>query len=308
MYSYTLQQHPIVVHWDMDVAIFKPMDDLFDAMIYDKDSPQGKAARSRLQVQHPSRALPNVIDAFFTRDITSSRPWEKVQAVQGGFLVHRPSDVDLNAYLAFIKEGNYTKGRCDTCGWAGLGYGGFQGAMAYQGVVAYFYDQLRPNTAVELNICKWNQVVADVIWRGPLAMEHHMQCREYPLDGKFETNTNCEDCRVTPIDQVNSAHYTACKKPWECTIPHPRQTKIVNDQYRLNHLTNITTCGILFSKWFELRQDFEDMLALETQLRPSRRDGKFEPAYFLGNCASSGNYIPMNPPPQGVDFKKLYGL
>ena len=38
--------------------------------------------------------------------------------------------------------------------WGGLGYGGFQGAMAYQGVVAYYYDQLGPNTAVELNVCR----------------------------------------------------------------------------------------------------------------------------------------------------------
>lgn len=71
----------------------------------------------------------------------------------------------FDTYIAFIKEGNYTPGRGDGSGWGGLGYGGFQGAMAYQGVVAYYYNQVRPGTHVELNICRWNQVATDVIWR-----------------------------------------------------------------------------------------------------------------------------------------------
>ena len=136
------------------MAIFLPMDDLFDSMIFPPDSLEGERARSRLDLQHPERPLPRQIDAFFTRDITSSNPWEKHQGVQGGFLVARPSMNHFQRYLDFIKAGNYTKGRGDGSGWSGLGYGGFQGAMAYQGVVAYFYDQLLPNAAVgKLRIC-----------------------------------------------------------------------------------------------------------------------------------------------------------
>lgn len=148
LYAYTLLEHPITVHWDMDVALFQPMDDLFDSMIYPWDSVEGKLARSRLELQHPERKLPKQIDAFLTKDITSANPWERHQGVQGGFLVSRPSMSQFELYLAFIKEGNYTKGRGERSGWSGLGYGGFQGAMAYQGVVAFFYDQLAPNTAV----------------------------------------------------------------------------------------------------------------------------------------------------------------
>ena len=292
----------------MDVAILKPMDDLFDAMLHDKDSPEGQAARNRLELQHPSRPLPNVIDAFMTRDITSSQPWERIQGIQGGFLINRPSKTDFEIYKSFIRQGNYTRGRCETCGWGGLGYGGFQGAMAYQGAVAYFYDQFKPNTAVELNVCRWNQVVADVIWRGPERMEHHMQCREFPLDGNFRENTQCEDCRVTPIEDVNTVHYTACKKPWECTIPYPRVTSNERQKYRLSHLTNITTCGKLFSKWFELRQDFENLVESKSGMTPSRRDGKFATEFFLGNCEGSGKYIPMKLPPDGFDIEKIYGV
>ena len=90
----------------MDVAVLKPMYDLLDAFLYDKDPPEGRAARSRLQVQHPSRALPDVMVTFFTRVLTSARPLEKVQAAQGGFVVHRPNKGDLDIYNKFVTEVN----------------------------------------------------------------------------------------------------------------------------------------------------------------------------------------------------------
>lgn len=316
LYAYTLMEHPVTVHWDMDVAIFQPLDDLFDSMLYSKDSSEGKRSRQNLEVQHPHRPLPDQIDAFFTRDITSAQPWEERQGVQGGFLVSRPSMTDFEDYLKFIREGNYVRGRGNGKGWHGLGYGGFQGAMAYQGAVAYFYDQLRPNTAVELDICLWNQVVADVIWRGPSAMDHYGQCREKSThpDDKPEDNTpengRCKDCRVLPVDIVKTAHYTACKKPWECSLPHPRKARDKNQEHRLSHLTNITTCGLLFRKWFDLRQDFEDALQVATdgQVQPSVRGGSYEEQYFGGYCQGRGSYIQMNPPPENFDITKIYGM
>ena len=33
LHAYELEQHSIVVHWDMDVALLQPMDDLFDSML-----------------------------------------------------------------------------------------------------------------------------------------------------------------------------------------------------------------------------------------------------------------------------------
>jgi len=189
-----------------------------------------------------------------------------------------------------------------------MGYGGFQGAMAYQGVVAYYYDRFHRTRAVELDVCRWNQVVADVLWRGPAKMEHHMQCREYPKNGDFESNTKCEDCRITPIELVKTVHYTACKKPWECLIPRPRIANDERQQYRLNHLTNITTCGMLFSKWFQLRKDLENQLEKKAGVEPSKRDGVFYPDYFLGYCQSTGRYIAMNPPPESFDMKTIYGM
>lgn len=88
--AYQLTNHPIVVHWDMDVAVLHPLDDLYDVMIYPSSHPIHLAARERIERQHPEEVWPERIDAFFTRDVTSAKPWEKVLAVQGGFLVARP--------------------------------------------------------------------------------------------------------------------------------------------------------------------------------------------------------------------------
>jgi alpha-N-acetylglucosamine transferase len=315
LYSYTLTEYPITVHWDLDVALLQPMDDLFDAILFDKNSFRGRQARRKLDLQHPHRPLPDRIDAFFTRDITSAQPWEIRQGVQGGFLVARPNQQHFDRYIEFIKRGNYTSGgRGNDKGWDGLGYGGFQGAMAYQGVVAYFYDQIVPHTAVELDVCIWNQVVADVIWRGPNGMDHLGECREYPISPGVPMKDNtpemgrCKDCRILPIDQVKSVHYTACKKPWECTLPYPRKPKQKNKELKLKELTNITTCGLLFQKWFDLRQDFENKLQEFGNVLPSPRTGRYEKQYFGGYCQGQGHYVPMNPPPKGFDVRTIYGV
>jgi hypothetical protein len=320
LYAYHLTNHPIVVHWDMDVAVLQPMDDLYDAMLYPATHPRGIAARGRIERQHPeSTEWPEVVNAFFTRDITSAKPWEKITAVQGGFLVARPDTRVFDQYIEFIKEGNYKQGRGDGSGWYGLGYGGFQGAMAYQGVLAYYYDQLAPNTAVELNVCRWNQVAADVIWRGPERKdEHHLQCRDYPRtklpngEPDYASNKKCEDCRMTPLEKVKTVHYTACKKPWECQIAYPRVPRDKRQAYRLQNLVSIDNCSKLVKEWFQLRQEFEDALeaASNGQVKPSARNGVYYKEFFLGYCRgeNGGNYIPIEPPPDDFDIKKIYGI
>jgi len=167
MYAYTLVQHPVVVHFDLDKIIMQPLDDLFDAIIYHYNSMEGIFSRKRIETEWPEDHLPKKIDAFFTRDYTSSWPWKKIAGVQGGLLVLRPSQKVFQKYMDIILEGNYTSGFDNNCGWGGLGYGGWIGAKAFQGVVAYFYGEIHQNSAVELDVCKWNQVAADVIWRGP---------------------------------------------------------------------------------------------------------------------------------------------
>lgn len=333
LYAYHLTDHPVVVHWDMDVAVLRPMDDLYDVMIYPSDHPRHVAARSSIELQHPyeeavrgggsgsGSGWPDRVDAFLTRDVTSSQPWETRTGVQGGFLVARPDASAFDAYVGFITEGDYVGGRGDGSGWAGLGYGGFQGAMAYQGAVAYYYDQLRPGTAVELDVCRWNQVAADVIWRGPARREEHGgQCREHPravladgmpdYAGNTPENGRCEDCRNTPVESVRTAHYTACKKPWECKLATPRVPRDRRQVYRLENLVNVTYCMALVREWFELRREFEDALeaASDGAVRPSPRSGRYQSDHFLGYCNRDGGYIAIEPPPEDFDIKRIYGM
>jgi hypothetical protein len=332
LYAYTLVDHPIVVHWDMDVVVLQPMDDLFDVMLFPYTHSRYIHARRRIELQHPTTwpiigERGQVVDAFLTRDITSAKPWERVTAVQGGFLIARPNLTVFDTYISFIKEGNYTPGRGDGSGWGGLGYGGFQGAMAYQGVVAYYYDIISPGTHVELNVCRWNQVAADVIWRGPERYtEHHLQCRDYPrtylsLDNDnnstssslvpdYTSNTNCEDCRNTPIHLVKTVHYTACKKPWECQMAYPRVPRDKRQSYRLQNLVNVTMCMELVREWFILRTEFEIALEMVSKgnIPSTVRSGTFEEQYFMGYCRNNGGYIPMIPPPDDFDMSQLYGM
>ncbi|KAL7579878.1 hypothetical protein ACA910_004888 [Epithemia clementina (nom. ined.)] len=313
LYAYTLIDHPVVVHWDLDVLVIQPMDDLYDTMLYPATSEEGQAARQRLAIQKPyHQKLPSTIDAFFTRDITSARPWEKITAVQGGFLVARPSLESFKRYQEFILEANYTPGRGLGSGWGGLGYGGFQGAMAYQGVLAYFYDVVYPGHSVELDVCRWNQVVGDVIWRGPQRRnEFYGQCRDYPAPGvSFADNTpengRCQDCRNLPVEDTITAHYTACKKPWECRTPDPRIPRNPAEKERLRELTNITTCYNLFREYFQFRQDVERRIANRTRVEV-KGGGEFHHEHFLGYCGGQGQYLNMELP-DTFDMKEVYGF
>lgn len=86
--------------------------------------------------------------------------------------------------------------------------------MAMQGLVAYYYDHIRPNTTVELNQCRYNHLGQDVRYNKqpnfPPRYGRPGQCRNNNPDDI------CEDCMVTPSEQIYSSHYTKCRKPWSC--------------------------------------------------------------------------------------------
>jgi hypothetical protein len=285
----------------------KPLDDLFDAMLYDKDSPQGKAARNRIHIQHPGKqVMPDRIDAYFTRDVATSHPKAKVQVMQGGLLVTRPSMELFEMYQKVIMEANYSPECGDRGGWGGLGYGCKQGAMHYQGVVAYFYDHIYPGHSVELDVCRWNQVAHDVIWRGPQSEEHIGQCKQYPPDGNYSSNWPeqgaCHDCRILPVEETMIAHYTACSKPWQCKLKFPEAGK------EEVHPTNATTCGLLFRQFYGFRKNLEEKLATMIVGESTARSGGYYPEYFLGYCNKENGYQRMKSLPDDFKMHKLYGF
>jgi hypothetical protein len=133
LYAYSHLPHDIVVHVDIDFAFYKPMDDLFDALRYDKNSPQGMAARERIHLERPHEGFPDTIDAFLTKDWPQVAPGKWPAGYQAGFLVARRDPVVLEEMLEVIREGNFTSGWGYGTGWGLGGYSGWVGAMAMQG-------------------------------------------------------------------------------------------------------------------------------------------------------------------------------
>lgn len=69
--AYTLTDHPIVVHMDLDTVIYKPMDNLFDWMMAKpSDTPYDA---SDIALQWPNAEHPKKVNAFFTRDCKKTR-------------------------------------------------------------------------------------------------------------------------------------------------------------------------------------------------------------------------------------------
>lgn len=273
LYAYTLTQHPVAVHLDMDVAVLKPMDDLYDGMI---EGPSSRA-RSRLPAMWIANAteLPQQIDAYFTRDYNMltyagyRKPIET--SIQGGFMVVRPNTTVFQEYLDIILEGNYEPGR----GWGasnGLRFGGTYGSAQIQGLVSYYYGHVHPGTAVELNRCIYNTMVDKPTDKDEKCLSPRKE------DGY------CEDCRKTNFSDVVSTHYTVCQKPWWCR--------------RFNE--NETLCDATHKAWFQLRYEVEMQRKMANpsyniRAMPPTKQSKDRPWVVNGNwsfCGPSG-YIKM---------------
>jgi hypothetical protein len=256
--------------------------------------------------------LPNRIDAFFTRDVISSRPTIPVQLAQGGFLVARSNLQHFELYKRAILEANFVQGCHSQAGWGGLGYAAcMQGGMHYQGIIAYFYDVLHNkggnnSHAVELDVCRWNQVTCDVMYRGKYP-DYGGKCLQYPPNGDWKTNTPelgaCHDCRRLPLSETMSVHFTACSKPWQCRLPVAKRSEELDDTFR----TNTTTCALQFREFFLYRQDVQDRIEALAGRRLSARTGTFHPETFLGFCDPSV-YKPMLGMPPDFDMKRVYGF
>jgi hypothetical protein len=179
-----------------------------------------------------------------TRDWPQVMPGRK-PGYQAGFLVIQPDPTVLETLKAIIKKGDYVEGFQRANGWGGLGYGGFVGAMAMQGLLAYYYDVYKPDSWMELNQCRFNHMGMDVLYRSqPAFRPHHVKkglCRN-DLD-------YCEDCMHTPLTQIYNIHYTQCRKPWNCiglgsNMEGSDKKSIPEDSVHFDHCMELLTVGI----------------------------------------------------------------
>lgn len=77
LYAYTIENHPIVVHTDIDFMYFQPMDDVYDAMLLPANTHEGKMARSKIEMEYPDKVVPTNIQAYLTRDYHQVIPGRK---------------------------------------------------------------------------------------------------------------------------------------------------------------------------------------------------------------------------------------
>ncbi len=176
----------------------------------------------------------------------------------------RPSLDRFQEFQSIIRKGNHGSG-----GWAGSGIGNFWGGQTIQGILPYFYHVLHNGDGLELNRCIYNCMV-DNPYR-PYADDNPVRkC----LNGK----PTCEDCRLQLPENVKSAHFTICQKPWTCTEhTNPR---------------NMRLCSILHEKWFLLRDEFEKEHNIDPGYRITKNN-RFKKS--LGMCKRYGDraYLPI---------------
>jgi len=283
LYAYTLEQHPVVVHFDVDMLVLKPMDELFDVLLQSDD--QVKTIPSAMwnsRVEHP-------VNAFITRDYELNvRGWRDGYGrnpinlgrdaatgplgrnrtiaqvgVQGGFLVVKPDRKVFDEYIDIILDGhNYTL----EWGWGGpeAFFGDFWDAAAIQGLVAYYYGHLHKNTSVELNPCYYNNI-QNRPW-------HRGQC----TTGRSEKE--CQDCRFVALSKVHVAHFNNCGKPWLCK--HPPDDR--------------SLCEDFLEQWGTIRRDLEKLWNTSKEGDPVIEESDDElPEELRLHCRKRKEYIPM---------------
>jgi hypothetical protein len=160
-------------------------------------------------------------------------------------------------FVEIIREGNFPAEK----GWGGV-MGIFYGSMTFQGIIPYFYDVLHPGQAVELNRCVYNHMSDNPRDQKTVNDIPHGRC----MTGEED----CEDCRSRPLEDVVTAHFTLCQKPWLCL---PQSNNII--QQRL--------CRKLHHQWHRIRSDLEKSWG-----RTELGSGSYDADHFYGHCNKLG--------------------
>lgn len=256
----TLTAYPVVVHLDLDVILLKPIDVLFDVMLDESGDVTKYRKMLGETLMWPNKTLPEKVDAFFTRDFGMVKYARKIKPVQGGFLVLRPNMTVYDELVGIVKKGDFHEKKGwihSTKGSTGLFYGG----MTIQGLFPFYYDVLQKGESVDLNRCQFNQMGDD-----PRA-----ETRKDGEPGKCHTGEEeCEDCRLTPVGNLVSAHFTICLKPWHC-MAHTTED--------ISHWL----CRKMHHEWFLLRSQLEQSWG-----RNTTGHGNFKKEMFLGFCSRHG--------------------
>jgi hypothetical protein len=280
LYVYQLIEHPVAVHFDIDVLVLKPLDELFDLMLDEgTDRSQVKA------MWDPPENFPSRIDFLFTRDYNMvDPPNNKIQEMgtQGGFLVVRPNTTDYNNLVEIVRDGaNFSLRQ----GWGGRAarVGRFYGAASVQGLASYYYYFER-GRALELNRCYYNNMVDDPMNTRPhLEKNSTLRCRTL--------EDHCQDCRKVSLHEIYTMHFTQCLKPWKCSD--------------FSHKQNMGLCNDGLQRWHRVRRSLEeewettyyDNYSIESKTffnNQNQTSNNFQ-SLTLGHCTAEGpeGYVKM---------------
>jgi len=174
----------------------------------------------------------NPIDEVLTKDISlvyttdpnmASHEGEDKMPAQGGFLVMQPSTRDFLEIINIMTSTDFRQGSA----WNGTKIGWYWGGMTVQGVLPYYYNRISaPNRSVKVDRCLYN------------------------------TMADTPECEIQTLQEIKSAHFTVCQKPWGCWKDHSNKL-----------------CGQLHRKWFELRKGAEMFYGIPVNENPCPKGG-----------------------------------
>jgi lipopolysaccharide biosynthesis glycosyltransferase len=260
LYAYSLVEHPIVVHFDTDVVVLQPLDQLFDTILGDEYSK--KQLPSEHVMGNNTLDKTRIADFYFTRDYLQGSQYTndpQQYGVQGGFFAVLPNTTMLKELSQRLLTEQFTTTR----GWSKKGHHGYWGATQIQGFLSYVYGEYYPDRAIELNRCLYNSMINDDPYHSKTG---HCRTRQ----------AICQDCRETPMDQIHTIHLTTCRKPWECPFLRAPQPLLCREAHKA---------------WFEIRRSLEKSWNQE----PPQNGWKRE--WTLGYCkkvtARVRYYVPL---------------
>jgi hypothetical protein len=281
--AFTLIQHPVVIHIDLDTLILKPLDGLIDLLIQHHDINDNHLQHSKqltqpppptrrkkfpsydpkiipatdLPIMWPDEPIPKHISLLFTKDYNVVAPKRHDKPYQGGFFMIKPSIDTYNEFLDVLRKGDYHPKK----GWGGY-VGPFYGGMTIQGLLPYFYDYIHPGQSVELNRCIVNNMSDRPNLEDP--SRNFTRCR---------TNQDkCEDCRERPAEDVMTFHFTICQKPWKCL------------KYKDKTPPYLRLCREMNRRWYEYRSQLETSWG-----RSGTGNGALLPDHYRGYCHEEGH-------------------
>ena len=200
------------------------------------------------------------------------------------------------------------------------------------GLIAYYYDVVRPGVAVELQSCRFNHIGMDNKYRS-LPLYKPRQHSEWV--GKCRSRRpDCEDCLRTRISDIYVAHYTAqCKFVGYCcclsvlSLPYNLVALLLQTSGQLPRACvsegearggededlidsgsgKIDHCLAFNKKWHALRFDLEVILERDVDYEmETGYAGTYKKEHFKGHCDAEGNYLPIENLKKYVD--KIRGV